>query len=310
MRPRLRKRKTTEKTSRGAGARDAASASSYRYSSRRKGETFNVGRNENKTSKKPKNKAGMGTKAAILLAIVIALVLVYKIIHISDTPKIVAVYPSNQPTLAITGTSEYQQSAQKLFGSFWNSNKVTVNAVNIENKLKSEYPGLESITVSIPFFQSTPNVYIEPALPSFIVKTNSSQYFLLDINGRAIAEASSTQKLPSNSVNNTVVNDQSGLTFKSGQQVLPSSDITFMEVVLAQLKAKSIVVSSFTLPPVSQELDVYMAGRPYFAKFNLAEYDPRQQAGTLIATINQLKSQNITPAKYIDVRVDGRAYYM
>jgi hypothetical protein len=64
------------------------------------------------------------------------------------------------------------------------------------------------------------------------------------------------------------------------------------------------------LPVQTNELDVNLAGQSYFVKFDLQENDPRQQAGTFLATIASLKSQNITPTKYVDVRVDGRAYYI
>jgi hypothetical protein len=64
-----------------------------------------------------------------------------------------------------------------------------------------------------------------------------------------------------------------------------------------------------TLPPATSELDVRVAGQPYFIKFNLQSGDARQQAGTFLATQSHLQSQNIVPSTYIDVRVDGRSYY-
>jgi hypothetical protein len=63
------------------------------------------------------------------------------------------------------------------------------------------------------------------------------------------------------------------------------------------------------LPPAASELDVQLNGRPYFVKFNLQSNNPRGEAGTFLATIAQLSRQNIVPGHYVDVRVDGRAYY-
>jgi hypothetical protein len=68
-------------------------------------------------------------------------------------------------------------------------------------------------------------------------------------------------------------------------------------------------VGSMILPAGTSELDVHLAGQPYFVKFNLNNNDPRQQAGTFLAAIANLQKNHITPAQYIDVRVDGRAYY-
>jgi hypothetical protein len=64
-----------------------------------------------------------------------------------------------------------------------------------------------------------------------------------------------------------------------------------------------------SLPSNANELDIQIAGQPYEVKFNLHSDKAREQAGTYLATIASLQKQGITPSKYIDVRVDGRAYY-
>jgi len=284
-----------------------ALASSYNYSSRRNDETINVGRNEESKRLKPVKNISYKKRIIISIATIIVLIAAYDVLHISNNPQVITVYPDNQPTLPINNLSEFESSSKSLFSGIWNMNKITVNTVDIENKLKTSYPNLESISISIPLLSSRPKIYIEPALPSFVLKSTDNKYYSLDVNGRAIAEASSSSALGNNYA---IIDDNSGVSVKLNQQVLPSSYITFMETVLAQLKAKGIYISLFTLPPQTQELDANVVGEPYFIKFNLQENDPRQQAGTFIATQKLLKSQNITPTRYIDVRVDGRAYYL
>jgi hypothetical protein len=90
---------------------------------------------------------------------------------------------------------------------------------------------------------------------------------------------------------------------------LPAASVGFIQTVIAQLAAKQFVVSGMTLPAAASELDAQLAGQPYFVKFNLESDNPRGEVGTFLATIAQLRRQNIVPAKYVDVRVDGRAYY-
>ncbi|MGH7241431.1 MAG: hypothetical protein ACREGB_03995, partial [Candidatus Saccharimonadales bacterium] len=68
-------------------------------------------------------------------------------------------------------------------------------------------------------------------------------------------------------------------------------------------------VESMALPPAAYELDVKPAGVGYFVKFNMHEDTARQQAGTFLAVRERLVSQGVTPGSYIDVRLDGRAYY-
>ena len=78
---------------------------------------------------------------------------------------------------------------------------------------------------------------------------------------------------------------------------------------MAQLTAKQYTISALTLPAGTSELDASLSGLPYIVKFNLQATNARQQVGTFLATAGRLSSQHITPAKYVDVRVDGRAYY-
>jgi hypothetical protein len=91
--------------------------------------------------------------------------------------------------------------------------------------------------------------------------------------------------------------------------VLPANSVTFVQTLVAQLSSKHYTIASMTLPPAASELDVKLVGQAYSIKFNFENNDPRQQVGTFLATIAQLQKQNITPSQYVDVRVDGRAYY-
>jgi hypothetical protein len=85
----------------------------------------------------------------------------------------------------------------------------------------------------------------------------------------------------------------------------------FIVSVVQQVKAHNIDISSLTLPSGTSELDMRLNNQPYFVKFNMHAglASARQQAGTFIAVKNRLESQGIAPSQYIDVRVDGRAYY-
>ena len=63
------------------------------------------------------------------------------------------------------------------------------------------------------------------------------------------------------------------------------------------------------MPAAENELDMYLTGQSYYVKFNLADSSPLQEVGTFLAVRQNLQQQGITPSQYIDVRVDGRAYY-
>jgi hypothetical protein len=169
-----------------------------------------------------------------------------------------------------------------------------------------QFPELSSVSVTLPLFSKRPIVYIQTTQPALTLAARDGS-FIIGANGKALLRA---DQLPStNKLSIPQVNDQSGLEVKVNQQALSSVDVSFIQTVVGQLAARHFTVASMVLPAGASELDVKLDGQPYTVKFNLESGDARQQAGTFLATQSKLASQHITPAEYIDVRVDGRAYY-
>jgi hypothetical protein len=95
----------------------------------------------------------------------------------------------------------------------------------------------------------------------------------------------------------------------SGQRVLTSNEVQFIQTVVYELAQKHLVVSHMNLPQGTAELDAYINGLNYYVKFDIQNTDARQQAGSFLATIHYLQEQGTGPAQYVDVRTDGRVYY-
>jgi hypothetical protein len=160
--------------------------------------------------------------------------------------------------------------------------------------------------VTLPLFAKRPIVYLQPDTPALILVAQNGS-FVVDTDGKALLRS---DNLPSGNGRDLVkVMDKSGLEVRLGQQALSSSDVDFVRTVAAQLAAAKVEISSMVLPAGTSELDVGIAGQAYFVKFNLQNDDARQQAGTYLAARAKMLSQHVKPAHYVDVRVDGRAYY-
>lgn len=284
-------------------------ASTYSYSSRRSEDNLNLGRNDPKN----KDRTAKSTlltwlrRLGLLALLLIVLVVIISLLGLSRTPK-VALLDFNSPIkLSNEQKTKYQAYATKLLASsIWNSNKLTLNSSGIDAGMLSKYPEISNASLNVSLFGRQPILYIEPAQPALIL-VESNGAFAVDTSGRAMFKASTPQAL--NLGNVPILTDQSNLRAKVQHLVLPTTDIAFIQMVIGQLANKNFRVSSMTLPATSSELDVYLTGQAYYIKFNLENNDPRQQAGTFLATIAHLSSQNITPSKYVDVRVDGRSYY-
>jgi hypothetical protein len=249
----------------------------------------------------------MGSLPMFGVAILILVVVVSQLV-LTTHPKLVILSSTSNSDLFLQSTSVYQRAADKLFSqSLGNQNKLTVDAAGISDRLKAMFPELSDVSVTLPVVGNQPTVYLQPAEPTLILSANGNSY-VIDNTGRALAYA---QSMPAqNRASLPQVVDQSGLQPQVGRQVLPSTSVAFIQTVLAQLKAQHVSVSKVVLPSASFEVDMYIAGKPYFVKFNMHDSSGAlQQTGAYIAVAQDLAGKNITPSQYIDVRIDGRAYY-
>ncbi len=285
----------------------ASSPSPYSYSSRRSEDAVNVGRGETPKQKITRNATSGKRKAVLIISLIILALIAIKLLSLSSTPVIkIAGSTSNNALINKNSASVYANAASKyLSGSILNSNKITLDSEGLVSYLSNKFPELSSVRVSLPFLANQLLVYVIPSQPAIILIESSSSY-AIDQTGRAILSASSPQAL---GLSLPVVTDHSGLNVALGKKAITSNDVYFIEEVVGQLQVKGFKATNMSLPANSDELDVGVVGQPFYIKFNLYNNDPRQQAGTFLAVINKLKSENITPSKYVDVRVDGRAYY-
>jgi hypothetical protein len=245
-------------------------------------------------------------RLGMLVAGIVLIICVLDVLHLSTTPKIIAL-TTTANSYFLQPSDVYQQAATKLFqSSIWNENKITINTAGIKLKLQQEFPELSDVSITLPLMSHRPIVYIAPTTPSLVLSTASGS-FIIDNNG--IALINSEQVADLSSLDLPTVVDQSGLAVKIGTDILPTNDISFIQTVVAELHAKSIGITSLILPTAPYELDLKPSGVGYYVKFNIHSTDALQQIGTYLAVRQRLSSQNIMPSSYIDVRLDGRAYY-
>ncbi|HET9098208.1 MAG TPA: hypothetical protein VFN51_01170 [Candidatus Saccharimonadales bacterium] len=306
----IRKKKTEEVSPRrqrpGNNERMDVSRT-FAYRSRRSEEAFNTGRTLETATPRSAKKSLLSPRFLALGGLLIFLVVALDIISLSTNVNIIPLNSSKNISLTSTEKTQYQLAAKKyLSGSVLNRNKLTVDTQGLSRYLAASYPEISSVNPAIPLLSDTMDVYIGLAQPALILDESDGAY-AVDDAGRVMFKLNTSELQSMSSI--PAVVDQSGLSARVNDLVLPASEVSFIQEIVGQLKAKGMLISSMTLPSGEGELDARVAGEAYFIKFNLENNDPRQQAGTYLATIAQLKSEGITPGQYIDVRVDGRAYY-
>jgi hypothetical protein len=284
---------------------------SFSYRSRRSEEELKLGRRERKNIIPSKLYSGRFwlQRSGLIVLLVAIVVSAVNILSLSTPARIVSVTDDNVSTFVLNKAA-YQAAADHILaGSVWDHNKVTVDTGRISRQLLAQFPELAGVSVTIPLLTHHPIIYLQPAQAALVIQSSSSGSFVINSQGRVLLATTHDSLLAGETANLPVVTDLSGLKLAPGRQVLPANTVSFVQTVAGQLAAKKYTITSMSLPPAASELDVTVAGQAYTIKFNLEDNDARQQVGTFLATIAELHSQNITPAQYIDVRVDGRAYY-
>jgi hypothetical protein len=304
-----RKKKQAQATANRRQVIGSSRTSAFSYHANRKEQDYNLGRQQPR-EQDVRSRARVirywQQRLGMLVAGIVLIVCVLDILHLSTTPKVISLTTTSN-NYFLQPTSIYEVAATKLFkSSLLNDNKLTINTSDIKQKLQQQFPELSDVSITLPLMSHRPIVYIAPTTPSVVLSTVSGS-FVLDNNGKALIRADAVADLSKLGLPTVV--DQSGLAVKADEVALPSNSVAFIQSVVAELHAKAIPVNGLTLPAAAYELDIKPSGVGYFVKFNLHSTNVLQQVGTYLAVRTRLASQNITPASYIDVRLDGRAYY-
>lgn len=278
---------------------------SNRVDSRRGGGEGSLG-DVIKTERTSKPGASKIKKKIILGVILVVLVIIISLIYVSGNPKIIVIQPSGFSYLPRQLTVYKTAAARDLNSSIYNRNKLTLSSSNVASQLEKQFPEVQYAGVTISLLSSTPSVYLQLAKPEILYQTPNGE-FALDSNGVVIDiatgfGASELSRLP-------LVETSAPAAINVGTQVIAGTNVSFILTVQAALAAKKISVTKYVLVPNAEQLNAYPANVNYYVKFNLNETDALLQTGTYLATIANLKQQGITPTTYVDVRVDGRAYY-
>ncbi len=245
-------------------------------------------------------------KRLVLLVFIIVSILLCITLYSGSNPRIIIIQPNGFNYLPHTMNDYKQEATRVINSSLYNHIKLTVSSKDIGNNLINIFPEIDYAGVAVPLIGINPTVYIQLTEPCLIFSTGSNSY-IVDSNGDIIGNSSmlSSKMLASMP---TVILSYS-VHFTDGYHILSPANVIFIQQVKDAFAAKNIVISKMELVPGVERLDVYPGGTSYYIKFNMNETDALQQVGTYLATISTLKKENITPSQYINVMVDGRAYY-
>lgn len=188
-----------------------------------------------------------------------------------------------------------QNFPQRLYG--------VLNQSQLLEYAQTKHPELESLTISgaDQFASHTVSVAIRTPVAMWTI---GSDTFYVDRAGVGYTDIASGV-VPSGLI---VIKDESGLPLAS-QQLASRSMMQFIGQVVAQINISGIgrVVEVVLPPGTLKQIDVVLEGRPYRIKLN-SDRDPVGQVHDVVKAIQYLDATSRIP-QYVDVRVEGKAFY-
>jgi hypothetical protein len=240
-----------------------------------------------------------------LLSIFLVILSALYVTTLTSEPRINITSQNGRPAV-VQDTVIYERAAEKLLtSSLFNKSKLTINTDKLAADMQKQFPELGDIVVTVPLIGRKLIIQVQPALPSLILTGQGGSY-VIDDSGTAVL--ASSQLLSSVRDTLPVIADDSGIDIEIGKQILTTDLVAFVGELAAQLKAKQLQVQAYSLPARANELHLRLEGKGYYVKFN-TEIDARLQVGTYLALIEKLNADGVTPAEYVDVRVEERSYY-
>lgn len=192
------------------------------------------------------------------------------------------------------GTEQYLDA--RLFGRNW----LFVNTQDLRNTLQKSFSGQESIAVD-KVFASKLVIKTDEQKPAIAWKTGSRR-FVISVNGRVMSELQ-----PNQDSSYVVVTDNSNIPVSVGDNVAGREFVAFTTAVADYMKANNLGPTELYISETTGELNA-KSSQGYIIKLD-ATTDPAAQIRSLQAIIDHLKSTNKKPNEYIDLRIEGKAFY-
>jgi len=240
------------------------------------------------------------------LAIILIICSLLYLLRLDTYPKINLNIEKKSTTL-LQDSSVYQVAAQKtLKKSIFNRSKLTINTTKIADDLEQQFPELSEVVVNIPIAGHRLVFEIEPAKPSLILESKTSNTFIIDEKGRAVVKATDVVDLKRLDI--PLVIDESSITIEKGRPVLTKDEVGFISDLYKQMKIAKKSIKTIKLPQIANEVHVSFTDKSYHVKFNIYS-NLRVQVGAMLASEGKFSKDGQIPKSYIDVRVSGKVFY-
>jgi len=229
---------------------------------------------------------------AVFVALLSYLILVY-----IGTFKILYSQPGGSPQ-----TTAYQQTAQQYFAKHpLERFGFSVNRKQFVSNMEAAHPELLSVDIDRNWYGGNVSFVLQFRRPLLVWETGGHRFYV-DDQGVAF-------EYDHFGGTHVSVSDQSGISpSDSGGSVASNRFINFIGKMVGAVNAGDKgSVTDIIIPAASREVDLKLQGRGYPIKTH-TDRDPLKQAEDIINALKWFDGKKITP-QYVDVRVEGKAYF-
>lgn len=274
----------------------------FNYRSARDSMTNNAPREK----ARPQDKLeGLHSRISHLINYSIAALLLAGLIYMSLLNPAAQVKVIGQEVYPRDKSSYEKDIDSRLKSSIFYRSKLTFNGHNLTNDIKSDFPEVNDVQISISPFRHRPVIEVSLARPTAKLVTPTNVY-VLDEEGRALFEQKdASADLDLGSL--LTINDDSGQSITIGKPALTQHQISYIREVIGQTEAKGLKPTSFALSGAGTAVNVRFNKLNYYVKFSFYT-DPRQSSGAFLALYDELKRSGKQPSQYIDLRIPEKAF--
>lgn len=235
------------------------------------------------------------------LSIVLLSIVLLSFLIANYTANLTIVYDQQPSKTGPPDASAYREALQKYFaGRPLQRFGFMLNTRELEDFIRAERPELSGFEVTHTWYGGSAQFVAYFRKPLLTWQTGKERFYV-DGQGTAFTYDYFDTPLVS-------VEDKSGIAPDSGGSVASQRFIVFLGKLVGAVNAGNKgQVSGIVIPTSTREIDLKLQGREYPVKTHI-DRDPLQQAEDIINALSYFDSRHIVPA-YVDVRVDGEAFY-
>jgi hypothetical protein len=198
--------------------------------------------------------------------------------------------------------TQYQRAIEQYFGAHpMERFGFSINRRQLATELQASHPELLSVDVDNNWYGGDVGFVLQFRHPLLVWETGAHRFYV-DNQGAAFEYDHFGGKY-------VYVSDQSGISpSASGGSVASNRFINFLGKLVGAVNSGGRgVVTDVIIPASTREVDLKLQGRGYPIKTH-TDRDPLQQAQDIVNALKWFDDKKITP-QYLDVRVEGKAYF-